>query len=108
HQVLVDAAGGQRQPPPGRHVVQLGLEVTDLDEHDVRAARVQAELGEVALQVIGLAHSGEDDVQATGAQHHLGLGIAVAMPNGVHDAGDLDGAGVPVVDGGPTGHGHGG
>ena len=47
-------------------------------------------------------------MQATRPQHDLGLGVAVAMPNGVHDTGNRDGAGVPVVDGSPTGHGHGG
>ena len=60
-------------------------------------ARVEVQVGEVVLVVVGLAQPGEDHVHAADPQHDLGLGVAVAVPDRVHDAGHGDRAGVPVV-----------
>ena len=73
-EVLVDATGGQGHEPALLGLVQVGLEVTDLDDDDVCLRDIHAEQLKLTVHRVLVAIRGHDEAQAAGVQQSGGHG----------------------------------
>jgi len=94
--VLVDATGGQRHEPALLGLVQVGLEVTDLDDNDVRFRDIHAEQLELAKHRVLVAVRGDDEAQATRAQQR-GVAAHRVVGEGLDSRVHAQGSGIAGV-----------